>query len=107
MKQIQQRFLPQEDYLKLAVVGHTNTGKTSLLRTLLHDADFGEVANGARFVQASQLSLNGTGIGTFNDRLRDAIRGGGASDRCSRSAGRGGCRPARRPRRCGPWPAAS
>ena len=42
--------------------------------------NFGEVANGARFVQASQLSLNGTGIGTFNDRLRDAIRGGGASD---------------------------
>ncbi len=42
--------------------------------------NFGEVANGSRFVQASQLSLNGTGIGTFNDRLRDAIRGGGASD---------------------------
>jgi pullulanase/glycogen debranching enzyme len=42
--------------------------------------NFGEVANGARFVQASQLSLNGTGIGTFNDRLRDAIRGGGAGD---------------------------
>ena len=42
--------------------------------------NFGEVANGARFVQASQLSLNGSGIGTFNDRLRDAIRGGGASD---------------------------
>ncbi len=29
--------------LKLAVVGHTNTGKTSLLRTLLHDSEFGEV----------------------------------------------------------------
>ena len=42
--------------------------------------NFGEVANGARFVQASQLSLNGTGIGTFNDRLRDAIRGGSAGD---------------------------
>ena len=42
--------------------------------------NFGEVANGSRFVQASQLSLNGTGIGTFNDRLRDAIRGGGAGD---------------------------
>jgi pullulanase/glycogen debranching enzyme len=42
--------------------------------------NFGEVANGARFVQASQLSLNGTGIGTFNDRLRDAVRGGSASD---------------------------
>ena len=42
--------------------------------------NFGEVAHGARFVQASQLSLNGSGIGTFNDRLRDALRGGGAGD---------------------------
>lgn len=29
---------------RLAVVGHTNVGKTSLLRTLLRDAGFGEVA---------------------------------------------------------------
>ena len=42
--------------------------------------NFGEVANGARFVQASQLSLNGSGIGTFSDRARDAIRGGGPGD---------------------------
>ncbi len=42
--------------------------------------NFGEVANGARFVQASQLSLNGSGIGTFSDRGRDAARGGGAGD---------------------------
>jgi pullulanase len=42
--------------------------------------NFGEVADGARFVQASQLSLNGTGIATFSDRARDAIRGGGAGD---------------------------
>jgi len=42
--------------------------------------NFGEVANGARFVQASQLSLNGSGIGTFSDRGRDAVRGGGAGD---------------------------
>lgn len=42
--------------------------------------NFGEVADGKRFVQASQLSLNGTGIGTFSDRARDAIRGGGAGD---------------------------
>jgi pullulanase/glycogen debranching enzyme len=42
--------------------------------------NFGEVANGARFVQASQLSLNGSGIGTFNDRIRDAVRGGSAGD---------------------------
>ncbi|MFG6485850.1 alpha-1,6-glucosidase domain-containing protein [Roseateles sp. BYS78W] len=42
--------------------------------------NFGEVANGARFRQASQLSLNGSGIGTFSDRMRDAARGGGAGE---------------------------
>ncbi len=42
--------------------------------------NFGEVADGARFVQASQLSLPGSGIGTFSDRARDAIRGGGHGD---------------------------
>jgi pullulanase/glycogen debranching enzyme len=42
--------------------------------------NFGEVADGARFVQASQLELNGSGIATFSDRARDAVRGGGAGD---------------------------
>ncbi len=42
--------------------------------------NFGEVADGAHFVQASQLSLNGSGVGTFSDRARDAVRGGGAAD---------------------------
>jgi pullulanase-type alpha-1,6-glucosidase len=42
--------------------------------------NFGEVQNNARFVQASQLNMAGTGIGTFNDRLRDAVRGGGPFD---------------------------
>ena len=42
--------------------------------------NFGEVANGARFVQASQLSLNGSGIATFSDRARDSLRGGGPFD---------------------------
>jgi pullulanase len=42
--------------------------------------NFGEVANGARFVQASQLSLNGSGIATFSDRARDYVRGGGPFD---------------------------
>ncbi len=42
--------------------------------------NFGEVADGKRFKQASQLSLNGSGIGTFSDRARDAVRGGGAAD---------------------------
>ena len=52
--------------------------------------NFGEVANGARFVQASQLSLNGTGIGTFSDRGRDAVRGGAAADDAATSARRPG-----------------
>jgi pullulanase-type alpha-1,6-glucosidase len=39
--------------------------------------NFGEVAFNARFVQATQGQLGGTGIGTFSDRLRDAVRGGG------------------------------
>ena len=38
--------------------------------------DFGEVANNARSVNASQLNIGGTGIGVFNDRLRDGARGG-------------------------------
>ncbi|MCC5950070.1 MAG: pullulanase-type alpha-1,6-glucosidase, partial [Nitriliruptoraceae bacterium] len=38
--------------------------------------NFGEVENDARFVQATQNNMAGTGIGTFNDRLRDAARGG-------------------------------
>ncbi|WP_285558680.1 pullulanase-type alpha-1,6-glucosidase [Actinoplanes regularis] len=42
--------------------------------------NFGEVANNARFVQATQVNMAGTGIGTFNDRLRDAVRGGGPFD---------------------------
>ncbi|HWS35098.1 MAG TPA: pullulanase-type alpha-1,6-glucosidase, partial [Actinoplanes sp.] len=42
--------------------------------------NFGEVADDARFVQATQLNMGGTGIATFNDRLRDAVRGGGPFD---------------------------
>lgn len=42
--------------------------------------DFGEVADNARGVNATQFNLAGTGIGTFNDRLRDAVRGGGPFD---------------------------
>ncbi len=39
--------------------------------------NFGEVADNARGVNATQLNMAGTGIGTFSDRLRDAVRGGG------------------------------
>lgn len=60
MEQLKQGFKLKDDYLKLAVVGHTNTGKTSLLRTLLHDADFGEVANApatTRHVEGAMLRI--------------------------------------------------
>jgi pullulanase len=44
--------------------------------------DFGEVQGGKLGVNATQLNLAGTGIGSFNDRLRDAVRGGSVfSDR--------------------------
>ncbi|PWF48003.1 pullulanase-type alpha-1,6-glucosidase [Massilia glaciei] len=42
--------------------------------------NFGAVGNDARFVQARQANMSGTGIGSFNDRLRDAVRGGGCCD---------------------------
>ncbi|MFC3384483.1 pullulanase-type alpha-1,6-glucosidase [Couchioplanes azureus] len=51
--------------------------------------DFGEVAGDARFEQATQANLAGTGIGTFNDRLRDAVRGGGPFDENPRVQGFG------------------
>lgn len=38
--------------------------------------NFGEVANNARGVNTTQLNIAGSGIGVFNDRLRDAVRGG-------------------------------
>jgi pullulanase-type alpha-1,6-glucosidase len=39
--------------------------------------NFGEVADNARGVNAVQRNMAGTGIGSFNDRLRDGARGGG------------------------------
>lgn len=42
--------------------------------------NFGEVADNARGENATQFNLAGTGIGTFNDRSRDAVRGIGPFD---------------------------
>ncbi|MBC7268887.1 MAG: pullulanase-type alpha-1,6-glucosidase, partial [Streptomyces sp.] len=42
--------------------------------------NFGEVADDARFEQATQRNMAGTGIATFSDRARDAVRGGGPFD---------------------------
>ncbi|MFW2177377.1 MULTISPECIES: DUF3482 domain-containing protein [unclassified Moraxella] len=54
----------ENEALKLAVVGHTNTGKTSLLRTLLRDVYFGEVKNApatTRHVEKALISDSQTG----------------------------------------------
>lgn len=49
--------------------------------------NFGEVADDARFVQATQKNMAGTGIATFSDRSRDAVRGGGPFDEDPRVQG--------------------
>jgi pullulanase len=41
---------------------------------------FGETANSALGVNAQQSNLFGTGLGSFNDRFRDGVRGGGPFD---------------------------
>ncbi|MDQ1740008.1 MAG: hypothetical protein QOE53_1660 [Pseudonocardiales bacterium] len=51
--------------------------------------DFGETAGNALFVTATQANMASTGIGTFNDRLRDAVRGGGPFDTNPRIQGFG------------------
>lgn len=51
--------------------------------------NFGEVADNRLFTQATQGQLGGTGIGTFSDRLRDAVRGGGPFDEDPRIQGFG------------------
>jgi pullulanase len=38
--------------------------------------DFGEVANNRFFTQAKQADMAGSEVGTFNDRIREAVRGG-------------------------------
>jgi pullulanase len=39
--------------------------------------NFGVMANNGRGVNAIQVNMAGTGIGSFSDRIRDAVRGGG------------------------------
>ncbi|WP_443192011.1 DUF3482 domain-containing protein [Pseudomonas indica] len=64
--------------LKLAVVGHTNVGKTSLLRTLTRDTGFGEVSHRpstTRHVEGARLSVDGEPLLELYDTpgLEDAI----------------------------------
>ncbi len=51
--------------LSLAVVGHTNTGKTSLMRTLLRDSRFGEVKNAAATTRHVAQAALGDGVETW------------------------------------------
>lgn len=67
-----------------ALQASVNAARARHVQLLGEGWNFGEVENGARFVQASQLALNGSGIGTFSDRARDAVRGGGPSDNGSK-----------------------
>lgn len=64
--------------LKLAVVGHTNVGKTSLLRTLTRDVGFGEVSHRpstTRHVEGARLMVDGQALLELYDTpgLEDAI----------------------------------
>ncbi len=64
--------------LRIAVVGHTNTGKTSLLRTLLRDTRFGEVSSRpstTRHVEGARLLANGETVAKLFDTpgMEDAI----------------------------------
>ena len=80
------------DSFRFDLMGHQPRAAMELLQAEVNAAtgrhvellgegwNFGEVADGRRFVQASQLSLNGSGIATFSDRARDAVRGGGCCD---------------------------
>lgn len=66
------------DLVKISVIGHTNVGKTSLMRTLLRDAQFGEVKNESattRHVAAVQImDAHGQPLITLHDTpgLEDA-----------------------------------
>ncbi|MFI6994898.1 pullulanase-type alpha-1,6-glucosidase [Nonomuraea wenchangensis] len=51
--------------------------------------NFGEVADGARFPQATKEGMAGTGVATFADAPRDAVRGGGPFDADPRAQGFG------------------
>jgi hypothetical protein len=64
--------------VKVAVVGHTNTGKTSLLRTLTRNAGFGEVSNRpatTRHVEGTALLVDGIPLIELYDTpgLEDSI----------------------------------
>ncbi|ALO44106.1 pullulanase-type alpha-1,6-glucosidase [Pseudoalteromonas phenolica] len=88
------------DGFRFDLMGHQPKAEMLQARELVREVDpdtyfygegwnFGEVANNAQFVQASQLELGGTEIGTFSDRLRDAVRGPGNNTRDTQGVGNG------------------
>jgi hypothetical protein len=67
-----------EGLLRIAVVGHTNTGKTSLLRTLTRDESFGEVSDHpavTRHVEGQHLLVGSRAVAELYDTpgLEDSI----------------------------------
>ena len=67
-----------DSVLTVAVVGHTNTGKTSLMRTLMRDAGFGEVSlhpATTRHVEGAAVLANGRKVMALYDTpgLEDSI----------------------------------
>jgi pullulanase len=69
---------PRAAMERLQAAVNTATGRS--VQLFGEGWNFGEVVNGTRFVQAAQGQLAGSGIGTFGDKLRDAVRGGGCCD---------------------------
>ena len=68
----------QSSAINIAVVGHTNAGKTSLLRTLTRQARFGEVSDRSgttRHVQAIALEVDGQALVRYFDTpgLEDSV----------------------------------
>ncbi|MDX1490912.1 MAG: GTPase/DUF3482 domain-containing protein [Pseudohongiellaceae bacterium] len=64
--------------IQVAVVGHTNTGKTSLLRTLMRDVSFGEVSarpSTTRHVELARMDVGGEALVEFYDTpgMEDSI----------------------------------
>jgi pullulanase/glycogen debranching enzyme len=71
-------FTPLDLMKRLQVAADTAAGRPVYLYG--EAWNFGAVGNDARFVQARQANMFGSGIGSFNDRIRDTVRGGGCCD---------------------------
>ncbi|MCS4508663.1 GTPase/DUF3482 domain-containing protein [Xylophilus ampelinus] len=70
--------VPGSEPIRIAVVGHTNAGKTSLLRTLSRRIDFGEVSDRpgtTRHVESIDLRADGRAAVRFFDTpgIEDAV----------------------------------